>query len=318
MTMTTCHNDLEVSLLRTFVAVIRYGSMGRAATAVCRTQPAVSQQMARLEKIIGKKVFSRTRGGVKLTRHGEMLLPYANRALELNEEALATLRNESASGLVRLGVSEDTALAGLTPALKRFQSFHPEVSLEILVAGPAKLGLLLAKGELDFIIGDPSSIAATPVMEWRVRPAWFASPQLSVDPFRTLPLVLWQSSGCWPDGIVDALRGAGWEWRVVFESASLDAALAAVESGLGVAALLRGTVRNAGIEEVKQVNLPMLPEVQFAMFRGRATATGATALMETALATALQDTSPNGIVLHGHSRTPLPVEDVRSQLHDHS
>src|SRR6202022_3719149 len=118
----------------TFLAVIRYGSMGRAATAVCRTQPAVSQQMLRLEKIIGEKVFSRTRGGVKLTRHGEMLVPYENRAFALNEETPARLRDESPSGLVRLGVSEDTALAGLTSTLKRLQSSHPDVSLEIFVA----------------------------------------------------------------------------------------------------------------------------------------------------------------------------------------
>jgi DNA-binding transcriptional LysR family regulator len=312
MTMTTCHNDLEVSLLRTFVAVIRYGSMGRAATAVCRTQPAVSQQMARLEKIIGKKVFSRTRGGVKLTRHGEMLLPYANRALELNEEALARLREESASGLVRLGVSEDTALAGLTPALKRFQNSHRDVSLEISVAAPAKLVLLLAKGDLDFIIGDPTSISATPVAEWRNRPVWFASPQLSIDPVRPLPLVLWQSPGSRPENILNALRGSGWEWRVVFESARLDAVLAAVESGLGIAALLRETVRNAGLEELRQVSLPVLPEVQFAMFRGSAISTRAQALMEAALATSLHATTvANGAPLHAHAGAPLPVEDIR-------
>jgi DNA-binding transcriptional LysR family regulator len=98
MVMTTYQNDLEFSLLRTFLAIVRYGTMRRAATAVCRTQPAVSQQMFRLEKIIGQKVFSRTRGGVKLTHHGEMLVPYANHALELNDEALARLREESASG----------------------------------------------------------------------------------------------------------------------------------------------------------------------------------------------------------------------------
>jgi DNA-binding transcriptional LysR family regulator len=131
MAMTTYPNDLEFSLLRTFLAIVHYGSMGRAASAVCITQPAVSQQMFRLEKIIGQKIFCRTKGGVKLTRHGEMLVPYANRALELNQEALARLREESASasGLMRLGVSEDTAPASLTPATERFQSSHPNVAL---------------------------------------------------------------------------------------------------------------------------------------------------------------------------------------------
>jgi DNA-binding transcriptional LysR family regulator len=128
MAMTTYPNELEFSLLRTFLAIVHYGSMGRAASAVCITQPAVSQQMCRLEKIIGQKIFSRTKGGVKLTRHGEMLVPYANRALELNQEALARLREESSSGPVRLRVSEDTAPASLTPALERFQSSHPDVA----------------------------------------------------------------------------------------------------------------------------------------------------------------------------------------------
>jgi hypothetical protein len=88
--------------------------------------------------------------------------------------------------------------------------------LEVFVAEPAKLDMLLAKGELDFVIANPSSVAATPVMEWHARPAWFASNELSIDPFRTLPLVLWQSSGSWHDCILDSLGRSGWEWRVVF------------------------------------------------------------------------------------------------------
>ena len=74
MTMTTDREDLELSLLRTFLAVVRHGSMGRTAAAVAKTQPAVSQQMLRLEKIIGRKLFYRSRGGVKLTSHGELLV----------------------------------------------------------------------------------------------------------------------------------------------------------------------------------------------------------------------------------------------------
>ena len=92
-----------------------------------------------------------------------------------------------------------------------------------------KLDLLLASGELDFAIGDPSSITGNPVMQWRTRPAWFASAELSIEPFQILPLVLWQSSSSWHDGVLDALRRTGWEWRVVFESASLDASLAALD-----------------------------------------------------------------------------------------
>jgi DNA-binding transcriptional LysR family regulator len=288
MTMTTNREDLELSLLRTFLAVARHGSMGRTAAAVAKTQPAVSQQMLRLEKIIGRKLFYRSRGGVKLTSHGELLVTYANRAIDLNEEALARLREESASGPVRLGVSEQTALAALAPALKRFQRTHPDVELKLMVAAPSKLEFLLSQGELDFVIGDPSRIAGLPVLEWRSRLAWLASTDFSIDSLKILPLILCESTSWWRDKILSSLRRAGWEWRVVFESASLDATLAALDSGLGVSALLPETVRSTGISELRDARLPVLPEVRFGMFRSRTAATRARALIETALATSLQ------------------------------
>ena len=80
--------DLEFGLLRMFLAVVQHGSMGRTAAAVKKTQPAVSQQMLRLEKIIGRKLFYRSRNGVKLTSHGELLVAYANRAIDTGQKVL--------------------------------------------------------------------------------------------------------------------------------------------------------------------------------------------------------------------------------------
>ena len=293
MAMTIDREDLELSLLRTFLAVVQHGSMGRTAAAVAKTQPAVSQQMLRLEKIIGRKLFYRSRNGVKLTSHGELLVAYANRAIDLNEEALARLREESASGPVCLGVSDQTALAGLAPALKRFQRTQPDVELKLMVAAPAKLEFLLTQGELDFVITDPTRIRGLPVIEWGSRLAWFASTDFSIDPPKILPLVLCESTNWWRDKILSSLRKAGWEWRVVFESASLDATLAALDSGLGVSALLPQTVRDTGIGEVKYARLPVLPEVRFGLFRGPTASTKARALMETALATSIQAATGN-------------------------
>src|SRR5579864_1834518 len=295
MTMTTSQGDLELSLLRTFVAVVRYGSMGRTAAAVAKTQPAVSQQMARLETIIGRKLFYRSRGGVTLTSHGELLVEYARRAIDLNEEVLLRLREESASGPVRLGVSEETALAGLALALKQFQKAHPAVELKLIVASPAELEVLLAQGKLDIAIGDPTRIADEPVIQWRSRLVWLASRDLLIDPFKVLPLVLCESTSWWHDAVLSSLRAAGWEWRVVFESASLDATLAALDSGLGVSALLQETVRNTRISEVKYARLPVLPEARFGLFRSRTAPTRAGTLMETALATSLQTVTRNRV-----------------------
>jgi DNA-binding transcriptional LysR family regulator len=288
MPKTADREDLELSLLRTFLAVVEHGSMGRTAAAGARTQPAVSQRILRLEKIIGRRLFYRSRNGVKLTSHGELLVEYANRAIGLNEEALTRLREEFASGPLRLGVSEQTALAGLAPALKRFQRTQPDVELKLMVAAPARLEFLLTHGELDFVITDPTRIKDRPVIEWRSRLAWFASTDFSVDPLKILPLVLCESTDWWRDKILSCLRRSGWEWRVVFESAGLDATLAALDSGLGVSALLPETVWSVGISEVEHSGLPVLPAVRFGMFRSPTAATKARALMETALAASLQ------------------------------
>jgi DNA-binding transcriptional LysR family regulator len=300
MAMTAVREDLELNLLRTFLAVVRYGSMGRTAAAVAKTQPAVSQQMLRLEKIIGRKLFYRNRDGVKLTSHGELLVAYANRAVDLNEEALTRLREEFASGPVRLGVTEPAALTGLRPALKRFQRTQPDVELKLMAGTPAKLEFLLTQGELDFVIGDPTRMAGLPVIEWKSRLTWLASRDFSLDSFEILPLVLCESTSRWHDRILSSLRRAECEWRVVFESASLDATLAALDSGLGVAALLPETALNTRISEVKDAGLPVLPEVRFGMFRSPTAATRARALLETALATSLQ--------VGAGSRLPHPHE----------
>jgi DNA-binding transcriptional LysR family regulator len=283
--------------------------MGRTAAAIAKTQPAVSQQMQRLERIVGQKLFYRSRGGVTLTCRGELLLAYANRVIDLNEEVLARLREESAAGPVCLGVSEETALAGLTLALKRFQKTHPEVELKLIVATAARLKSLLEQGELDFVIGDPSQMADPAVIEWKSRLAWLASTDLSIDPFQPLPLILCESTNRWHDDIVSGLRAAGWEWRVVVESASLDATLAALDSGMGVSPLLAEAVRNPRISEVKYARLPVLPEVRLGMFRSRTAPTRARALMETALAASLKAETGYHLTRSAETQTWSPEDN---------
>ena len=52
-------DSLDWGLLRTFLVVVEHGSLGKTAVAVDKTQPAISQQMRRLEKVVGQKLFVR-------------------------------------------------------------------------------------------------------------------------------------------------------------------------------------------------------------------------------------------------------------------
>lgn len=79
---------LETSLLWMFVSCARSGSISRAAAALGYSQPALSQQLRRLERSVGQPLLHRTATGVSLTRAGEALLPYAERILALSAQAL--------------------------------------------------------------------------------------------------------------------------------------------------------------------------------------------------------------------------------------
>ncbi len=253
---------------------------------------------------------------MELTDHGELLVAYAHRALDLNEEALARLREEPASGTVHLGVSEETLIAGFTRTLTRFRRTYPDIDLQLTVAGPPKLESLLAHGDLDLILTNPEQITTClPIVEWNSQLAWLASTDFSIDPFKTLPLVLCECTSLWREEILSSLHRAGWGWRVVFESASLDATLAVVESGLGVSVLLHDTARNASIQEVEDARLPRLPEIRFGMFCSQTPATRARTLMEVALSTSFQ--APTGKCVSRSQEGPAwsSKDNVRAANH---
>jgi len=67
--------DLEAALLRSFVTAVRTGSISRAATALGRTQPALSQQLRRLENVVGRPLLHRSPSGVSPTRAGQEPMP---------------------------------------------------------------------------------------------------------------------------------------------------------------------------------------------------------------------------------------------------
>lgn len=101
--------NLDLDLLRTFVAVADLNTFAAAAAAVCRTQSAVSQQMQRPEQLVGKELFARHGRNKLLTEQGIQLLGYARKILRFNDEACMSLMYGSLQGALSIGASEETA-----------------------------------------------------------------------------------------------------------------------------------------------------------------------------------------------------------------
>lgn len=144
--------NLDLDLLRTFVAVADLNTFAAAAAAVCRTQSAVSQQMQRLEQLVGKELFARHGRNKLLTEQGIQLLGYARKILRFNDEACMSLMYGSLQGGLTIGASEETADTILPFLLNRIGCFYPRMTLEIKVHPHAAIMAMLAEGRVDLAL----------------------------------------------------------------------------------------------------------------------------------------------------------------------
>lgn len=120
---------LEDFRLQVFMTLVRERSFTKAAAVLGVTQPAVSQNVAELEKLAGVKLFERMRGEVALTGEGEVFKTYAERMLA-SCAGLDNMFAKIAPTVVRISASEELYSYMVSPALESFRKIHPEVVFE--------------------------------------------------------------------------------------------------------------------------------------------------------------------------------------------
>jgi DNA-binding transcriptional LysR family regulator len=146
---------MELRQLKYFVAVAEELNFGRAAERVYLTQPALSQQVRKLEEDLGVTLFRRTRRQVELTEAGQALLKGARRILVEIEQTVRTVREVGGAGSSRLrvGFPEYANHTPVAEILRTFEKRHPGVELEqhewFLLQHTLQLVGRLRNGELD-------------------------------------------------------------------------------------------------------------------------------------------------------------------------
>lgn len=256
--------DLEIVLLRSFVTAVRAGSISRAATALSHTQPALSQQLRKLESVVGRPLLHRSPSGVSPTRAGEELLPYAERILSLSAQAL-TETGRALTGHCGVGLLEDLAASQLSQALADLAGLHPGATLEVLIFSNAAMREAYDAGRVQLVLDEVPYVPAPP--RWTVRrPLVWAIGQgvdVTADP---LPVVLFSNPCFWRTSVLETLERADRRWRVAFESNSLVGVLAALRAGLGVTALMPANLEPAMACHDPDA-LPTLPDVELGLAR---------------------------------------------------
>jgi DNA-binding transcriptional LysR family regulator len=144
----------DAARLRVFREVVRRGSLSAAAEALSFTQPAVSRQIAALEREAGAQLLERTPRGIRLTEAGRVLLGHAEAILD--RMAIARAQVESVASLtggrLRIG-SFQTANATIVPrAIAAFARAHPRVELSLVEATTPDAMARLRAGEIDVAV----------------------------------------------------------------------------------------------------------------------------------------------------------------------
>ena len=155
-------------------------SFSRAATRLHRTQPAVSQAVAKLEGELGEALFDRASRDVSLTDAGEVLREYAQKLLNLRVEAthaLGELRSLH-RGSLNLAANEYTCLC-LLPVLDRFRRAHPRIKISVQRSLASRIAdeVLLHSVEIGILSFKPDDRALKSVIVFRDELAFVVNPR---------------------------------------------------------------------------------------------------------------------------------------------
>jgi DNA-binding transcriptional LysR family regulator len=144
----------DAARLKVFREVVRRGSLSAAAEALSFTQPAVSRQIAALEREAGAQLLERTPRGIRLTEPGRVLLGHAEAILDRMATARAQVESVAslAGGRLRIGAFQ-TANATIVPrAIAAFARAHPGVELSLVEAVTPDAVARLRAGEVDVAV----------------------------------------------------------------------------------------------------------------------------------------------------------------------
>jgi DNA-binding transcriptional LysR family regulator len=142
--------SMELRQLDIFRILAHELNFTRAAEHAHCVQSNVSVQIRAMERELGVQLFERLGQHVRLTAHGQRLLPYAERILRLLKEAHTVAKDgHSPAGPLLIGSPESVLTYRLPPVLQAFRAKFPEVELVFRAVGSAELVPQLERGQLD-------------------------------------------------------------------------------------------------------------------------------------------------------------------------
>jgi len=254
---------VQLTQLRYLLEVAETRHFTRAARNLHVAQPSLSQQIRLLERELGAALFVRARGGVTLTEAGAALLPVARRVLADLDGARREVQEitQLRRGRVRVGGTPSLCQGVLAEVLRAFAQRWPGIEPCLAESGTSDLAERLRLGELDvalLILPVPSALSAVIAFEPLVREELvIVSGTGQLPPgergvctpadLRERPLVLPRHGYALREHATGLCRAAGFEPTIAVDGGELDAVIALVRCGAGLALLPAIAARRAAL-----------------------------------------------------------------------
>jgi LysR family hydrogen peroxide-inducible transcriptional activator len=242
---------MELQQLKYFVAVVESGSFREAAGQCHVAQPSLSQQIMKLEKTLGRKLFDRLGRRIALTEAGRALLPRARGILAAVREAERDLSQdiESGQGILVVGAIPTIAPFLLPQPIRRFVKAYPDVELsvtedltEALVDGllGAKIDLAIMSLPVDHDQIETETFMTEPLLAMASRGEDLAKEsELDLEEFQKRPAVVLHEMHCLGQQIRGFCQGHGVRRRIVCHTTQLSTVQSLVALGLGISLVPR-------------------------------------------------------------------------------
>lgn len=284
--------DLDIRLLRSFVAVVDSGSITAAAARIGCTQPAVSQNLQRLETLLNRQLLIRDRR-LRLTEDGQILLPQARHMIATHDALLSAFKGDGSLPRLRLGLPDAWSGTPLDRMLEALIALQPDLRLDLVFGDGHDLTRRFEQGQIDLVLVEhlheaesesPSDTGIFPLV-------WAAAPGFR--PGKTALSLVLLPEGCpYRQAALTALTGFDRVWKTACVSTGWSGLRAAVRAGFGMTVLPRSWV-GADLRVLDRSGLPRLPAVALAWRRAPTLNTPAGDRIMACLTTALTWAAPD-------------------------
>lgn len=236
--------NLPMELLRAFVTVAQFNSFTKAGELLGRSQPAISLQINRLEKLLDETLIIREGKKIELSGAGEQFFEYANQILTLNDQAISEFSKSTVIGKIRLGIPSEFATVLLPKIVGRFAKAYPNVTLEVNCQLSKTLLSKTGRASHDIILALQNNPqhedAETQVKIDKL--VWVSSAEYNPYISSSVPLIVAPQGCIYRDRATKTLNNINQSWQIIYNIPDLTGIQQAIQEGLGVTVLARSTV----------------------------------------------------------------------------